>query len=534
MNTRALVYAGAAAVLFAVGASPALAQAPAATFAKDVLPILQKNCQGCHRPGEIGPMPLLSYAQARPYARAIKAATQSKKMPPWFADSSVQHYANDMSLSAADISTLSAWADAGAPEGDPKDAPPARTFVDGWNIGTPEKVIQMPEPYAVPAAGTIEYTYIILPTRFTEDTWVQALEIRPGNRTLMHHAVLYERTPDSKWLREYPVGVPFVPAPRPGKKQRSSDGDRTSEGSLADEWLVGYVPGAPPYTLPADTAFLIKANSDFVLQLHYTANGTAGTDQTRIGMVLSKTPPAKRAFIGLVNDGSFVIPAGDPNYEARATATLATDVELLSAGPHMHLRGKAMDMRAVYPERRNQHALPRAPVRFQLAAAVPAAVGHEGAARDEARGRRRVGQLHREPLQPRSESGSPLGRSELGRDAAGDRHDVDRPEGRRHQAVRGAEEEGRGRKRSLAVRTVQGFSLALPCTRPDLPLLPPPAPPALPPLASPLTRPDSGATVPADRTFVLQTSNFLSVGATCDTRDWDSSQSVSRRSAASS
>jgi hypothetical protein len=346
MTRRALVSACAAAAVALASAAPARAQ----TFTKDVLPILQQNCQGCHRPGEIGPMPLLSYEQARPYARAIKTATQSKKMPPWFADSSVQHYANDMSLSAADINTLAAWADAGAPEGDPKDAPAARTFVDGWNIGAPDKVVQMPEPYNVPAMGTIEYTYIILPTRFTEDTWVEAFEIRPGNRTLMHHAVLYERTPDSKWLREYPVGVPFVPAPRPGKKQRSSDGDRTSEGSLADEWLVGYVPGAPPYTVPSNTAFLIKANADFVLQLHYTANGTPGTDQTRIGLVLAKTPPARRAFVGLVNDGRFKIPPGDPAYQANASVTLASDVELLSAGPHMHLRGKAMDLRAVYPD----------------------------------------------------------------------------------------------------------------------------------------------------------------------------------------
>jgi hypothetical protein len=351
MTQRSFTSAFAAASI-ALLAAPLIAQSPGAaapTFTKDVLPILQKNCQSCHRPGEIGPMPLLSYEQARPYARAIRSATQSKKMPPWFADSSVQHYANDMSLPAADINTLAAWADAGAPQGDPKDAPPPRQFVDGWNIGTPDKIVDMPEPYRVPATGTIEYTYIILPTRFTEDTWIQALEIRPGNRTLMHHAVLYERTPDSRWLREYPVGVPFVPAPRPGKQQRSSDGDRTSEGSLADEWLVGYVPGAPPYTLPPNTAFLVKANSDFVLQLHYTANGTPGTDQTRIGMVLSKTPPARRAFIGLVADGSFVIPPGDPAYQASASVTLAADVELLSAGPHMHLRGKAMDLRAVYP-----------------------------------------------------------------------------------------------------------------------------------------------------------------------------------------
>jgi hypothetical protein len=356
MNSRTFFPIWAVGALMLAGAARANAQsqAPAAavTFSKDVLPILQKNCQSCHRPGEIGPMPLQSYAQARPFARAIKSATQSKKMPPWFADSRVQHYANDMSLSTADIDTLAAWADNGAPEGDLRDAPPARQFVDGWNIGTPDKVIEMPEPYRVPATGTIEYTYVILPTHFTEDTWVQALEVRPGNRALMHHAVLYARTPESKWLREYPVGVPFVPAPRPGTKQRSSDGDRQSEGSLADEWLVGYVPGAPPYTLPPSTAFLVKAGSDFVLQLHYTANGTAGSDQSRIGMVLSKEPPAKRAFIGLVNDGSFVIPPGDPSYEARASVTLAADVELLSAGPHMHLRGKAMDLRAVYPDGR--------------------------------------------------------------------------------------------------------------------------------------------------------------------------------------
>jgi hypothetical protein len=348
MNRRVLITGSVAAALVLAATAPVGTQSQGPTFSRDVLPILQKNCQGCHRPGEIGPMPLITYAQARPYARAIKTATQSKKMPPWFADSSVQHYANDMSLTPADAATLAAWADAGAPEGNASDAPPARTFVDGWNIGTPDKVIEMPEAYKVPAQGTIEYTYIILPTHFTQDTWVKALEIRPGNRTLMHHAVLYERTPDSKWLREYPAGVPFVPAPRPGTKQRSSDGDRLAEGSLNDEWLVGYVPGAPPYTLPPDTAFLVKANSDFVLQLHYTANGTAGTDQTRIGMVLADAP-AKRAFIGLVADAGFKIPPGDPNYQASGSVTLAADVDLLSAGPHMHLRGKAMDLRAVYP-----------------------------------------------------------------------------------------------------------------------------------------------------------------------------------------
>jgi hypothetical protein len=338
-------------------AAPAGA-ADAPTFSKDVLPILQKNCQSCHRPGEIGPMSLLTYEAARPYARAIQRATESKKMPPWFADSSVQHYANDMSLSAADIATLGAWADAGAPEGNRADAPSPRQFADGWNIvspgKSPDKIIEMPAAYQVPAKGTVEYTYIILPTNFTEDTWVTAAEIRPGNRSLMHHAVLYQRTPGSQWLHEYPKGVPFVPKPREGTDGRSSDGDRTAEGSLADEWLVGYVPGAPPYTLPDETAFLVKAGSDFVLQLHYTANGTAGSDLTRIGLNLAKAPPKNRAFIALVSGADFKIPAGDPAYSAKARVTLAVDAEILSAGPHMHLRGKAMDLTATYPDGRSE------------------------------------------------------------------------------------------------------------------------------------------------------------------------------------
>jgi len=346
-----------AAVAVAAMASTVYA-ADAPTFSKDVAPILQKNCQSCHRPGEIGPMSLVTFEQARPYARAIKRATESKKMPPWFADSSVQHYSNDMSLAATDIATLGAWADAGAPEGNPADAPAPRRFADGWNIvapgQAPDKIVQMPAAYQVPASGTVDYTYVIIPTGFTEDTWVTAAEVRPGNRALMHHAVLYLRTPGSQWLHEYPKGVAFVPKPREGTEGRSSDGDRTTEGSLADEWLADYVPGAPPFTLPDDTAFLVKAGSDFVLQLHYTANGTAGADQTRIGLNIAKTAPSRRAFVALVNDGSFTIPAGDPAYSAKARVTLAVDAQILGAGPHMHLRGKAMDLQATFPDGRTE------------------------------------------------------------------------------------------------------------------------------------------------------------------------------------
>src|SRR5215469_7808538 len=178
-----------------------------------------------------------------------------------------------------------------------------------------------------------------LPTHFTEDRWVVAAEIRPGNRAVMHHAALHVRPPGSKWLREYPPGVLFVPA----------RGGSVAESRLSDEWLTNYAPGRPAYALPPDTAFLVKAGSDFVLQFHYTTNGTAATDRSKIGLIFAKTPPTKRAFIADIFDTRFVIPPGDPNYSAEASKTLAVDAMLLSAGPHMHLRGKAMDITANYP-----------------------------------------------------------------------------------------------------------------------------------------------------------------------------------------
>ena len=327
-----------------------LAAAPAKIeFHKDIEPLLQAHCQTCHRPGEIGPMALLTYDQVRPWAKSIRAAVLTRKMPPWFADDSVQHYSNDTSLSAAEIENIKDWVDAGAPEGDPKYAPQARNFIDGWNIGQPDKVVEMPEAYQIPARGTIEYTYIIIPTNFKEDMWVQKLEVRPSDRAHVHHIVLYERQAGSKWLREYPSGVPFVPAARKGTQGRSSDGDRTVEGSLADQWLVGYAPGTQPYNLPEGTAFRIKAGSDFVMQVHYTTNGTPAADRTRIGLVFAKTRPQRRAFIATIADPRFAIPPGDANYSAKAELTLASEAQVLAVAPHMHLRGKAMDMRALYP-----------------------------------------------------------------------------------------------------------------------------------------------------------------------------------------
>ena len=156
------------------------------TFNKEVLPVLQKNCQTCHRPGEITPMSLLTYKDARPWAKAIKSAVVNRKMPPWFADPKVGHFANDMTMSDADINTQVSWVDNGALEGNPKDAPAPLKFVDGWNV-RPDLVVTMPKPFVVPAKGTVNYKFFLVKTNFPEDMWVTAAEMRTGNSKVLHH-----------------------------------------------------------------------------------------------------------------------------------------------------------------------------------------------------------------------------------------------------------------------------------------------------------------------------------------------------------
>jgi mono/diheme cytochrome c family protein len=312
----------------------------AVSFYRHVVPVLQARCQSCHRPGEIGPMPLQSYAQVRPWAKAIKEAVLTRRMPPWFADPGVGKFHNDPSLSPKEIETLAAWADSGAREGDSREAPPPRQFVDGWNIGQPDAVFEMPVEYEVPATGTIEYTDIIIPTGFTEDHWVEKIEIRPGNRAVVHHISAYIREPGVNWLRSYPVGVPFV---------QNGKGLFGRENRPWETRLSGYAPGSPPESLGPDCGRLFKAGSEIVLEVHYTTNGKPAKDRSRIGLVFSKRPPAKRVVTLSAKNLDLVIPPGAPDHTVDGSLTLRADSELTLLYPHMHVRGKAMEMRAVYP-----------------------------------------------------------------------------------------------------------------------------------------------------------------------------------------
>jgi hypothetical protein len=319
-------------------------QAP--TFYRDVLPVLQRHCQGCHREGGIAPMTFESYEQTRPFAAAIRRAVEEKSMPPWFADPSIGRFSNDPSLSAAEIATIAAWADARAPEGEKKEAPP-RQWAEGWSIPKPDLVLKMPQAVKLPANGEIEYSYEIVPTHFAEDRWVQMAEVLPGSRANVHHAVVYIRPPDSHWLRHAPVGIPFTAS------LLTDPVDRRDAHWTDSDILLVYAPGSSPDEWPATMAKFIPAGSDVVFQMHYTASGRETTDQTSIGLILSKAPPPQRVLTLQLTNDHFVIPPGDPNYRVEARGTFPNDATLLSFFPHMHLRGRRFEYNLI---RRNADA----------------------------------------------------------------------------------------------------------------------------------------------------------------------------------
>ena len=314
------------------------------TFYRDVLPILQDRCQSCHRAGEVAPMPLETYEQSLSQAHAMAHAVQTRMMPPWFADPRYGHFTNDPSLTERQIATIVAWAEAGAPAGDARDAPPPRQWTTGWNIPAPDLVIQMAKPVKIPAEGEVEYTYEIVPTHFTGDRWVQMSEFRPGSPAHVHHAVAYIRPPDSPWLRHAPVGEPFTASTLTDPVERRQAHETTSD------LLLVYAPGSSPDQWPDGMAKFVPAGSDLVFQMHYTTNGSAAEDQTSIGLVFSRTPPEQRVVTLQLNNHALIIPPGADNFRVEVQGTLPNDATLLSLFPHMHLRGKRFEYDIVHDD----------------------------------------------------------------------------------------------------------------------------------------------------------------------------------------
>lgn len=334
-------------VVCLLGVSLSASAAP--TFSKDVAPIFYRSCVECHRPGAIAPMSLLSFDDARPWAKSIKQKVASRVMPPWGADPHIGKFSNDPSLSDAEIATVVAWVDGGAAEGSRADLPKAPTFTEGWSIGKPDLVFKMTKPFVVPADGTVPYTYITIPTGLKEDIWIKGVEFRPSDRRVVHHIIsdLYEGN-----------GQPQEPRTTPDRTRKEIGG------------LGGYVPGRLDNMFEEGVARKIPAGADIVLQMHYTTIGEVISDQTEIGIVLAKEPPTKlrTAGGGQMPNASFAIPPGAANYEVSAKQVMNRDVYLSSLYPHMHVRGKDVIYKAIYPDGREEVLLsvPRYDFNWQL------------------------------------------------------------------------------------------------------------------------------------------------------------------------
>ena len=321
--------------------SASASTAPAPTFSKDIAPLLFNRCAECHRPGAMAPMSLLTYEDARPWAKAIKAKVVKREMPPWGADPKVGRFANDPSLSQAEIDLIAAWADAGAPEGKRADLPPAPHFTEGWSIGKPDYVFTMIEPFKVPADGTVPYVYITIPTNLKEDIWIRGVELKPSDRRVVHHIISDLVEGDGK---------PVDPAPKPTR-------DRTRKE--VGGGLGGLVPGRLYGLYEEGVARKIPAGADIVLQMHYTTIGEPVTDQTQIGVVLAKEPPTRlrAGGGGQIPNVMFAIPPGHSNYEVVAKQTINRDTYLSTMYPHMHVRGKDVSYTIVYADGREEVVL---------------------------------------------------------------------------------------------------------------------------------------------------------------------------------
>ena len=405
---------------------PPADQSPQITFNKDVLPVLQNNCQVCHRPGGVAPMSFMTYESTRPWAKAIKAAVINKKMPPWFADPHVGEFRNAPKLTPADVNTLAAWVDRGAAEGNPADKPPAPKWNQGWRI-QPDIVVSMSQPYRIAAKGAGEIKEFFIPNPFAEDTWVSAIEIRPGDPSVVHHVIV--QIPENRVATNAAVSNPLAltggkasvtvcgnckeDAPAQARAQaagakivppnaaaqdlkvartdakaqelaraatnqlRLVNGRGQNGGAYSDiivrlrEKETGrgafttmeavYAPGTQPLDFRySDSAKLIRGGQPIRLEVHYTPNGKVTSDQTKVAFTLAKAP-AQRRFIMMAPehlvDSRKPIPAGEANWETKGELTFTQDAELVWFMPHMHLRGKDMTFRLIYPDGREETVL---------------------------------------------------------------------------------------------------------------------------------------------------------------------------------
>ena len=328
--TRSLSCLGvvvAAAVLFPLATAGPRAQSRDVTFAKDVAPIVFENCVYCHRPGEVAPFSLLTYKDARPWARSMKQKVLNGQMPPWKADPHYGSFQNTKILSKKDIDTIVAWADGGAKEGNPAEMPAPPQFAEGWQIGTPDLVLTMATPYPVPATGTI--AWVTVPSNdyvFKEDVWVQAIEVRPGNRAVVHHAVAGAIQGTGGELTE------------------------TTDRNIGTENLHLYSPGLEAIVWRDGYGKLLRKGTRIAFNMHYNAIGREQTDQTKVGFRFARKPVHTQVNTTIVQNNALMIPPMTQAHEAVAAFQFPTDARIHGLRPHMHLRAKTGTASLIMPD----------------------------------------------------------------------------------------------------------------------------------------------------------------------------------------
>jgi peroxiredoxin/mono/diheme cytochrome c family protein len=358
----------------------------AITYSNQIARIFQDHCVECHRPGQIGPFALQSYDEAAGWAEMINEVVQDQRMPPWHPDPKFSKFANDVSLSAEQKELIAKWVAAGAPQGDPKDLPEPIEYSGSWMMpGGPDAVFYMSdEPVDVPAEGTVDYRYYVVDTGFTEDKWVKMAECMPDNRGVVHHIIVFLKSPSVSLFSD-------------GSDERSGEGDAagkqarrddeqgerkakiSEDGNVRDEGegqradgqrrrrgggqasfgqLCGFAPGTRPVVFRKGMAKLIPAGSQLVFQMHYTSNGSPQKDRSAVGMKFCDPDEVEyRVATSNATNAMFEIPAGDPNYKVESERTYGGDVIMLSLFPHMHLRGKDFHYELIYPDGRKETIL---------------------------------------------------------------------------------------------------------------------------------------------------------------------------------
>lgn len=312
---------------------------PTPTFNKDVAPILYQNCVTCHRPGEVAPFSLIAYSDAKRWAPMIAQATVKHIMPPWKAEPGYGDFQDARVLTAAQIQTLKEWAAAGAPEGDAKDKPPSPKFTEGWPLGQPDMVIEMPAEAKIAAEGNDIYRCFVIPMDLKEDMAIAAVEIRPGNRKVLHHTIIYT---DASTTHE---GRKKADAETGGSSYTCYGGPGIRQAAM----MGGWAPGATVKRLPEGIAKVVPKGSDLVVQNHYHPDGKPETDKTTIGVYFQKGAVKEQIFsIPLLQRG-IEIPAGEARHKETVSFTTPIDLEVTSVAPHMHLLGREMKVTATLP-----------------------------------------------------------------------------------------------------------------------------------------------------------------------------------------